>query len=64
MKYRPRTAAQSAAFSLSGSVLGGLLVGYLIGEYKGWNPTAATVGLFLGIVVGFYNLANAMWRKK
>ena len=64
MKFRPRTAAQAAALSLSGAVLGGLLFGALIGDHWGWNPAAALIGLFLGIVVGFYNLAKAIWTKK
>lgn len=64
MKLRPSTAAQAAAFSLSGSVLGGLLIGALIGERWDCNPAAAVIGLFLGIAVGFYNLAKAIWTKK
>jgi F0F1-type ATP synthase assembly protein I len=64
VKFRPRTAAQAAALSLSGSVLGGLLVGSLIGDHWDWNPAAALIGLFLGIIFGFYNLAKAIWNKK
>ncbi len=64
MKVRPRTAAQAAALSLSGSVLGGLLIGAWIGDRWERNPAAALIGLFLGIVVGFYNLAKAIWTKK
>lgn len=64
MKFRPPTAVHAASFSLSGSVLGGLLIGALIGERWDCNPAAAVVGLFLGIAVGFYNLAKAIWNKK
>ncbi len=64
MKFRPRTAAQAAALSLSGSVLGGLLIGALIGDYWDLNPASALIGLFLGIILGFYNLAKAIWTKK
>jgi F0F1-type ATP synthase assembly protein I len=45
---------------VSGSVIGCLLAGYAIGEHFDSNPGAAIVGLILGIVVGFYNLAKVM----
>lgn len=64
MPTRPRNAAVAAALSLSGSVLGGLLIGALVGHRWGWNPEAAVVGLFLGILAGFYNLAVAMWKQE
>ena len=64
MPYRPRSASIGAALSLSGTVLGGLLLGAIIGARWGWNPKAAAIGLFLGIVVGFYNLARAMWTQQ
>lgn len=64
MPTRPRNAAVAAALSLSGAVLGGLLLGALAGERWGWNPKAAIVGLFVGILAGFFNLAKAMWRRE
>lgn len=64
MPPRPRDAALAAALSLSGTVLGGLLLGALIGAHWGLNPKAAVVGLFLGILAGFYNLAKAMWTQE
>jgi F0F1-type ATP synthase assembly protein I len=39
-------------------------MGYMLGEYFDANPMATIIGLFLGIVVGFYNLAKVMWRKQ
>ncbi len=56
--------AADAGWTLSGSVIACLLIGYMIGEYFGKNPAATVIGLFLGIVVGFYNLAKIMWRKQ
>ena len=56
--------AADAGWTLSGSVIACLLFGYMIGEYFGTNPAATIIGLFLGIVVGFYNLAKVMWRKQ
>lgn len=62
--FRPRNAALGAALSLSGMVLGGLLVGGLVGARWDCNPLAAVVGLFAGILAGFYNLARAMWTQE
>ncbi len=53
-------AAAAIAGTISGSVIGCLVVGYAAGEYFDANPTAAIVGLVVGIVVGFYNLAKVM----
>ena len=36
------------------------MIGYMIGDYTATNPTAAVIGLGVGLVVGFYNLAKAM----
>ena len=62
--FRPRNAALGAALSLSGMVLGGLLVGSLVGAHWDCNPHAAIVGLFVGILAGFYSLARAMWTQE
>jgi F0F1-type ATP synthase assembly protein I len=56
--------AADAGWTLSGSILACLLFGYMLGEYFDANPMATVIGLFLGIVVGFYNLAKVMWRKQ
>ena len=64
MPTQPRNAAVTAALSLSGSVLGGLVLGALIGQRWDWNPEAAVIGLFVGILAGFYNLAAAMWKQE
>ena len=50
--------------SLSGSVLGGLLLGALAGVYWDFNPAAALIGLAVGVVAGFYNLAKSMWTRE
>lgn len=64
MPPRPSNAALAAALSLSGSVLGGLLIGAAVGARWDCNPTAALIGLFVGILAGFYNLAKAMWSQQ
>jgi F0F1-type ATP synthase assembly protein I len=57
-------AAAAMAGTISGSVIGCLLAGYAAGEYFDANPGAAIVGLAVGIVVGFYNLAKIMGLGK
>jgi F0F1-type ATP synthase assembly protein I len=56
--------AADAGWTLSGAVIGCLLIGYALGEYFDANPAATIAGLFVGIVVGFYNLAKIMLTKK
>ncbi len=60
-RYGP---AADAGWTLSGSVIGCLLIGYMLGVYFDANPTATLIGLFIGIVVGMYNIAKVMWRKQ
>ncbi len=64
MPFQSRNAAAGAALSLSGMVLGGLLVGAWVGHRWDCNPAAAVIGLFVGILAGFYNLAKAMWAQQ
>ena len=56
--------AADAGWTLSGSVIGCILIGYMLGEYFEANPTATVVGLIVGVVVGFYNLAKVMGLRK
>ena len=56
--------AADAGWTLSGSVIGCLLIGYLLGGYFDANPAATVIGLFVGIVVGLWNLAKIMWLSK
>lgn len=56
--------AADAGWTLSGSVIGCLLMGYVLGEYFEANPHLTLAGLFIGIVVGFWNLAKIMWMGK
>ena len=60
-RYGP---AADAGWTLSGSVIGCLLIGYMLGGYFDANPAATLIGLFVGIVVGMYNIAKIMWRKQ
>ena len=64
LRWRTGGRAADAGWTLSGSILGCLFLGYLIGEYWDANPAAMVTGLFVGVVVGFYNLAKIMWATE
>ena len=56
-------AAAMVSYTLIGAIilLGG--IGYAIDEWRGTSPWFLLGGLFLGLVVGFYELAKALWRS-
>jgi len=51
----------AASYALIGAIvlLGG--IGYALDRWRGTSPWFLLVGLLLGIVVGFYELAKAVW---
>jgi F0F1-type ATP synthase assembly protein I len=56
--------AASAGYTLIGAILllgGG---GYAIDAWRGTSPWFLLAGLLLGLIVGFYELAKTVWRKK
>lgn len=55
--------AASASYGLIGAILlfGGL--GYGFDAWRGTSPSGLITGLLLGIVVGFYGLAKAVWHR-
>ncbi|MGE3177700.1 MAG: AtpZ/AtpI family protein [Vicinamibacterales bacterium] len=55
--------AASAGYTLIGAILllGGL--GYAVDSWRGTGPWGLLVGLLLGVIVGFYELAKTVWRK-
>jgi F0F1-type ATP synthase assembly protein I len=55
--------AASASYGLIGAIvlLGG--IGYAIDSWRGTSPWFLIGGLVLGLIVGFYELAKAVWRK-
>jgi len=52
-----------ASYTLVGGILlrGG--IGYVLDDWLGTAPWLLITGLFLGIVVGFYELARTVWRR-
>jgi F0F1-type ATP synthase assembly protein I len=55
--------AAGASYTLIGAILllGGL--GYGVDRWQGTAPWGLFVGLLLGLVVGFYELAKVVWRQ-
>ena len=55
--------AAAASYTLVGAIilLGGL--GYLLDQWLGSAPWGLLVGLMLGLVVGFYELAMSLWKR-
>lgn len=53
----------AASYTLIGGIilLGG--IGYAVDEWQGTEPWFLVTGLFLGIVVGFYELVKTVWRR-
>lgn len=56
--------AASAGYALIGAILlfGG--IGYALDEWQGTTPGFLLGGLLLGVVVGFYELAKVVWRRR
>ena len=54
----------AASYTLIGAivVLGGL--GYFADHWLGTSPWLLLVGLLLGVVVGFYELAMVVWGRR
>jgi F0F1-type ATP synthase assembly protein I len=55
--------AAGASYTLIGAILllGG--IGYAVDAWRGTSPWGLLIGLLLGLIVGFYELALAVWRK-
>jgi F0F1-type ATP synthase assembly protein I len=53
-----------ASYTLIGAIilLGG--IGYALDRWRGTSPWFLMGGLLLGIIVGFYELARAVWPSK
>ncbi len=55
--------AAAAAYTLVGAILllGGM--GYLLDWWRGTSPWFLLAGLMGGMIVGFYELMKAMWKR-
>lgn len=55
--------AASAGYTLIGAVIFLGLGGWLLDKWLMTSPWFLIVGLLLGVIVGFYELAKVVWRK-
>lgn len=53
----------AAASTMTGSVLGMSLLGYFLDYKFGWTPAGLVTGIFLGVLVGMYELYKAVFSK-
>jgi F0F1-type ATP synthase assembly protein I len=55
--------AAGASYTLIGAIilLGG--IGYGIDQWRGTGPWGLFIGLMLGLIVGFYELAKVVWHR-
>jgi F0F1-type ATP synthase assembly protein I len=55
-------ASAQASYTLIGAIilLGG--IGYAVDTWRGTSPWFLLAGLLMGLVVGFWELAKAVWR--
>ena len=55
--------AAGASYGLIGAIilLGG--IGWAVDAWQGTSPWFLLLGLLLGLIVGFYELARTVWRK-
>jgi ATP synthase protein I len=60
---RSAGSAMIASYTLIGSILllGG--IGFVADRWLGTSPWCLLIGLLIGMIVGFYELARAVWRR-
>ena len=54
----------AASYTLIGAIILLGAIGYAIDRWWGTSPWFLLAGLLLGIVVGFYELAKAVWPSR
>ncbi|OFV92383.1 MAG: hypothetical protein A3G76_10085 [Acidobacteria bacterium RIFCSPLOWO2_12_FULL_65_11] len=55
--------AAAAGYTLIGAIilLGG--IGYAVDAWRGTSPWFLLLGLLVGLIVGFYELAKTVWHR-
>jgi F0F1-type ATP synthase assembly protein I len=55
--------AMGASYTLIGSIILLGAIGYFIDEWQDTSPIYLLIGLLLGIIIGFYEIAKTIWSK-
>jgi ATP synthase protein I len=55
--------AAAASYSLIGAIIVLGAIGFAIDKWLGTSPWFLLGGLFLGLIVGFFELAKTVWRR-
>ena len=55
--------AMAASYGLVGAILLFAAIGYAVDRWQGTSPWFLLAGLVVGVVVGFYELIKATYRK-
>jgi len=54
----------AASYTFIGAIVLFGAIGYALDQWRGTSPGFLLAGLLLGIVVGFYELAKAVWPRR
>ncbi len=60
---RQSGAAMGASYTLIGAILILGTLGYFIDKWRETSPIFLLIGLLLGIIIGFYEIAKTIWIK-
>ena len=60
---RQSGSAMGASYTLIGAILILGTIGYFIDKWLDKSPIFLLIGLLLGIIVGFYEIAKTIWAK-
>ena len=68
LRYMQESLRKSGSAAVAGyTLLAAILIfggiGYALDAWRGTSPWFLVAGLFLGIIVGFFELAKIIWHK-
>jgi F0F1-type ATP synthase assembly protein I len=55
--------AAGASYTLIGAIVLLGAIGYFVDQWQSTEPWGLFVGLLLGLIVGFYELAKVVWHR-
>ena len=56
--------AATASYTLLASLIIFSMIGWYIDTLKNSSPIGVLIGLFVGLIIGFYHLAKTIWGIK